>query len=458
MAKKPAGLIYGVDDRPPPSALALLAVQHIFLMSSTLVLPVVLVTEIGGDFAEVTAVVALTMIACGLGTILQAMRWRGVGSGFLCPNLCGPNFFAASVGAAWLGGLPLMRGMTIVAGIVELVFARFVHRLAFLFPTEITGLVVFMVGISLIPVGASKFLHIDYSGEPIQPISFLAAGATLLVMVALTIWGGVKLRLYSVLIGMSLGYTLSAVAGLMPAERLERLAGAPWVGVPMLEHMFDVTFRWSLLPAFVIVSICGALKSFGNLIMCEKVNDDEWKKPDIKRIGDGLVADGLCVTLSGVLGGVASDTSSSNVSLASASGATSRYIGYAAGGLFILLGFSPKLGALLSIMPAPVQGAIVVFVTCFMVMSGLQIILTSKPDTRKTFVIGTALVFGLSLDIVPDLYAHVPPWLRPLFDSSLTLATVVAVTLNQLLRWGAGRSASGHNQSAPADQKLTSDH
>jgi len=333
MAKKPAGLIYGVDDRPPASALALLAVQHIFLMSSTLVLPIVLVTEIGGDLAEVTAVVALTMIACGIGTILQAMRWRGIGSGFLCPNLCGPNFFAASVGAAWLGGLPLMRGMTIVAGVVELVFARLVHRLAFLFPTEITGLVVFMVGISLIPVGTSKFLHIDYSGEPIQPISFLAAGATLLVMVALTIWGGAKLRLYSVLIGMALGYALSAAAGLLPADRLERVAGAPWVGVPVLEHMFDVTFRWSLVPAFVIVSICGALKSFGNLIMCEKVNDDEWKEPDIKRIGDGLVADGLCVTLSGVLRGVASDTSSSNVSLASASGATSRYIGYAAGGI-----------------------------------------------------------------------------------------------------------------------------
>jgi NCS2 family nucleobase:cation symporter-2 len=156
-----------------------------------------------------------------------------------------------------------------------------------------------------------------------------------------------------------------------------------------------------------------------------------------------------------VLGGVASDTSSSNVSLASASGATSRYIGYAAGGLFILLGFSPKLGALLSIMPAPVQGAIVVFVTCFMVMSGLQIILTSKPDTRTTFVIGAALVFGLSLDIVPDLYAQVPHWMRPLFDSSLTLATVVAVTLNQLLRWGAGRSAG--KKTALADQQLA-DH
>ena len=74
MAQKPAGLIYGVDDLPPWSALSLLAIQHIFLMSSTLVLPVVLVSEIGGDFTQVEAVVALTMIACGVGTILQAMR------------------------------------------------------------------------------------------------------------------------------------------------------------------------------------------------------------------------------------------------------------------------------------------------------------------------------------------------------------------------------------------------
>ena len=84
-------------------------IQHIFLMSSTLVLPVALVTEIGGSLAEVQATVAMTMVACGIGTIMQAARWHGIGSGYLCPNLCGPNFFAASIGAAWLGGLPLMR-------------------------------------------------------------------------------------------------------------------------------------------------------------------------------------------------------------------------------------------------------------------------------------------------------------------------------------------------------------
>ena len=434
MVEKPAGLIYGVGDVPPWQALGLLAVQHIFLMSSTLVLPIVLVSEIGGDFTQVQAVVALTMIACGIGTILQAMRWRGIGSGYLCPNLCGPNFFAASMAAAWLGGLPLMRGMTIVAGLVEMVFARLVHRLAFLFPTEITGLVVFMVGVSLVPVGASKFLHIDYTGEPIQVISFVVAAATLFVMVGLNVWGSGKLRLYGVLIGMTSGYALSAAAGLLPSGQFQQVVEAPWIGLPSLNGAFDIDFRWSLLPVFIIVSICGALKSFGNLVMCEKVNDDKWTKPDAKRIGDGLMADGIAVTVSGLFGGVASDTSSSNVSLSAASGATSKWIGVAAGVLFILLGFSPKLSALLSIMPAPVVGAIVVFVICFMMMSGLQIILSSQPDTRRIFVIGTALCFGLSLDMLPDLYAHLTPWLRPLFESSLTLSTVIAVVLNQLLR------------------------
>jgi xanthine permease XanP len=87
------------------------------------------------------------------------------------------------------------------------------------------------------------------------------------------------------------------------------------------------------------------------------------------------------------------------------------------------------MGHRLSLVPAAGM-----FVVCFMVMSGLQIILSSKPDTRRTFVIGTALCFGLSLDILPDLYAHLVPWLPPVFESSLTLSTVVAVLLNQLLR------------------------
>ena len=437
MAARPANLIYGVDDVPPAPVLFVLALQHIFLMSSTLVLPIVLVSQISGDFTQTSAVVALTMIACGIGTILQACRWRGIGSGFLCPNLCGPNFFASCMATAWLGGLPLMRGMTIAAGLIEIVFARVLHRLAFLFPAQITGLVVFMVALSLVPVGSSNFLHVAYAGEPIQPISLSIAAVTLLVMVGINIWGARRLKLYGLLIGLVIGYALSAVAGLIDPVRYHNVGLAPWIGLPDYAGFTQISFDWSLLPAFAIVSICGALKSFGNLVMCEKVNDDAWTRPDIRRIGGGLVADGIAVTLSGLLGGVASDTSASNVGLSGATGATSRWIGVAAGALFALLGFSPKLAAVLSVMPPPVAGAILIFVVCFMIMAGVQIILSSKPDTRMTFVIGISLAFGLSLDMAPELYAHVPGWLRPMFESSLTLTTVLAVVLHQLFRFGA---------------------
>ncbi|MEI7634060.1 MAG: solute carrier family 23 protein [bacterium] len=451
MAKRPSGLIYGVQDMPPVAVLAALAVQHIFLMSSTLVLPVVLVKEIGGSFDQIRSVVGLSMIASGLGTILQAMRWRGVGSGYLCPNLCGPNFFTACVEAAWLGGLPLMRGMVIVAGLTEAVFARAVHRLKFLFPTEITGLVVLMVAVGLVPLGVSKFLGINYDGEPIQKENLAVAALTLLIMVGVNVWGKGKLRLYSVLMGMIFGYLLSLTLGLLGRAQLHDIVLAPWVALPFLEDTFKIAFRWSLLPTFIIVSICGALKTFGNLILCEKINDEEWSQPDINQIGTGLMADSICVTASGLLGGMASDTSASNVSLSSASGATSRYIGYAAGALFMLLGFSPKLSAVLSVMPMPVMGAILVFVTSYMIISGLSIIIGSGMDSRNIYVIGISMVFGLSLDILPQLYAGVPAWLRPLFDSSLTFSTVLAVVLNQLLSLGKRKDAKASDRPAGTD-------
>ena len=136
-------LIYELDDHPPTGPLALLAVQHVVLMSSTLVLPAVMMSEIGGGDQQASAVLALTMMACGIGTILQSVRLPGFRSGYLCPNLAGPNFFPACMSAAWLGGIPLMRGMTIFAGLTELLFARLVSKIAFLFPKQVTGLVVF---------------------------------------------------------------------------------------------------------------------------------------------------------------------------------------------------------------------------------------------------------------------------------------------------------------------------
>jgi xanthine permease XanP len=440
MARKPDNIIYGVDDKPPWVATLLLGLQHVFVMSSTLILPIVIVREIGGSFSEIQTVVSFSMIAAGIGTILQALGKGIVGSGYLVPNLCGPSYLSVSVQAAWLGGLPLMHGMTVIAGLFEAVFSRFVNRLRSLFPTEVTGLVVLMVGIALVPLGASKFVGIEYKGDLINLKNVVVATITLLSMIGINIWGRGKPKLYCVLIGLVVGYVASYLAGILTPLDFQKARLAPLFAVPGLGgNIFRWAFRWSLLPPFLIVSICGALKSFGNLVTAQKINDADWKKPDVKNIGNGLFADGLSVISAGLLGGVATDTSASNVGTSLATGATSRVIAFAAGGIYICLGFLPKLAAAVSIMPAPVMGAILIYVTSFMVLSGFQIILTEAVNTRKIFIIGISFIFGISLDILPGLYLHLPSWLQPVFSSSLTLSTVMAIILNQIFNIGAKR-------------------
>lgn len=432
MSRRPATILYGLNDRPPLGVLFLLAIQHNFLMASTVVLPVALMTEIGGGDVLVRQVVGLSMIAAGIGTIVQAIP--RIGSGYLCPNLVGPNFFAACTQAAWIGGIPLMRGMTLFAGMVEMLMAPVLRRVRFLFPIEIIGLVVFLVGVGLVPLGSSKFLGIDYSGDPIRPAMLAVAACTLLIMAGLHVWGGKRLRPYSVVAGLLVGYGLSLALGLFTPTDFNELDAAPWLALPFLGNMLQVHFSASLMLPFAIAAVCGSLKTMGNLISAQKINDEEWAEPDMKNVSRGIFADSLSLLSAGLLGGLATDSSSGNVGLSQATGATSRIIGIVAGALLILYGFSPKVTAVLSLMPEPVMGAIVAFVACFMMLSGLQIMLSVKLEQRMILVLGLALISGLSLDMLPQMYALVPPWLAPVFQSSLTLGTLVAIVLNQVLR------------------------
>ena len=438
MSKRPANILYWVNEKPPWTTTLLMGLQHVFVMSSTLALPVVIVQEIGGTMAQIAGVVGLSMIAAGLGTMLQALRRGPVGSGYLCPNLCGPSYLAVSVQAAWLGGLPLMHGMIMLAGLFEALFSRVVHRLKFLFPAEVTGVVVLMVGVALIPLGSSKFLGIEIAGEPIDPVSTAVATVTLLVMIGLNIWTRGSLHLYSVLVGMVVAYLASSLLGILDQSDWQRVAEAPWFALPGQGiELFRYDFDWSLVVPFLVVSLCASLKTFGNLITCQSINDEEWREPDMKSVGNGLLADSVSVFSGGLLGGVAADTSASNVGLSAATGVTSRWVAFAAGGIFMALAFCPKLTTLVGIMPPPAMGAILLFVTSFMVIAGIKIILTTPATTRKTFVVGIALIFGLSVDILPQMYSHLHPWIKPLFSSSLTLATVLAIVLNQLFSLGA---------------------
>jgi len=159
----------------------------------------------------------------------------------------------------------------------------------------------------------------------------------------------------------------------------------------------------------------------------------------MQSVAGGIFANGVGIALSGIVGGTAQNTVSSSVGLSSASGLTSRSIAIPVGLGVISLAFFPKIGALFAAMPLPAMGAMLIYSACFIVLGGFQLLTSRMLDSRRIFAVGIALIFGLSVEISPDLYRSVPAALQPIFSSSASLATVLVVFLSLLFRVGIGK-------------------
>jgi xanthine permease XanP len=325
--------------------------------------------------------------------------------------------------------------MTFIAGALEALFSRLVKRLRFLFPAEVTGFIIAMVGITVIRFAAMNFLGLDGEDSVTKPAKLFVAFLTLGLMVGLNVWSKGKLKMFCVLVGMAVGYLAAYLLGLMSESQLNTINNAPLLWFPIARHP-GWSFSSYLLIPFFIATVCSAIKSVGDLTTCQKINDAEWKRPDMDNISKGVLADSLGCMAGGLLGGVGQATSSSNIGLSIATGTTSRIIAFAMGPILVALAFFPKLSGLFAVMPKPIMGATLIFVLSFMFIAGFQIITSRMIDARKTFVVGISLIFGLSVDILPGAYQGIHPWIRPIFSSSLSVAAITALTLNLIFRIG----------------------
>ncbi len=435
MPKKPPELTYGVDDDPPFTTNLLLGLQHVFIISISLIFPVVVVRSIGGTPQQAEFMVSMSMLAAGIGTMLQALNRKGMGSGYLCPSVCGPSYLSASLMAANVGGLHVLFGMTSLAGLFEVLLSRVMHRLRVLFPPEVTGLVVAMVGITVIPVALPNLVGRDATDTITELPEIVVALVTLGTMVGISVWSKGKMRLYSVLVGMTFGYLASIALRILNISHLELFTESPLVAFPDLDY-FGWSFDLALLMPFLIAVTCSTLKTVGDITTCQKINDVDWKRTDMKNVSKGILADGMSDVVGGLVGGLGQSTSSSNVGLSIGTGATSRKTAFAIGGLLVFLAFLPKLAMVFVIMPKPVMGATLIYAVSFMIIAGFQIIMSRMLDARRTFLVGIPLIMGLSVDALPELYENVPSLLQPIFSSSLSLAAVLVVLLNLIFRIG----------------------
>jgi len=424
---------YSVNEVPPIGHLLLSAFQHVLIMVVAIGIPIIFAGQLNETPAFTASLITFSMLASGIGSIIQALRLPYLGSGYLCPNLCGPSYLSLSLSAAWIGGLPLMRGITIVAGFIEIFLAPVIQKLKSVFPIYVVGLVVALVGISIVQISITSFFGLTFQGDAIRNIDIAIGAISLLIMVFCNIWGKGFVKVYCLIIGIFSGWILALILAPENWQNLISVKNSAFFAMPQFNTLLHpITFHFSLMIPLIVIAIGSTLKTFGNLLAAQKMSEPELKEINFVPIRNGIIADGFATSLSGLLGSMAVDTSSSNIGLAGATKVLSRWISVVAGVIFIVLAFFPMLTNALSHIPKPVLGASLIFSGCFMICAGLIQMLDENWDQRKTFVVGIALFFGLSTAFLPSLYARAPKIIQTFFTDPLPTATILAVILNQI--------------------------
>ena len=432
MERRSQLLVYGRDDRLPPHRLFGLAIQHLILLLMFLVYPVMVGRGLGlSDTAEIPFL-TMAILAVGVGTIVQSLPapW---GSGHLHVHQPSPIFLPLALQTLPFGGLAALAPLVVMAGLAQLGLARGLYWLRRGFPPEVVGVVVILLGISLVPGALSRCLEEGLRGGSGTPP--LVAGVTLATIVGIAVYGRGPLRLFSLMIGAAVGIALAAAFGLFAPSDLRRLAETPMFALP-LPRFDGWIFNWSLVPLVLLIACVHTLDALGAHVGAQKLADADWQRTDMKSAGRAIRAVGGGNVLAGLLGGYPSGLSSSSVGLSFTSGAVAWRVGVLTGVLGIVCAFIPKIAMFLAILPEPVVGAIVLNAAAFMIAAGMELIFARMLNTRRIFMVGLSVIAGLASLLHPELAEAAPDWVKPVMGSPLFVGSMVAVALNLVFRIG----------------------
>jgi len=241
------------------------------------------------------------------------------------------------------------------------------------------------------------------------------------------------------MLGIIVGMIGSLALGLVSTDDMASFINAPMVAIPE-PHYLAYDFRFSLIPAFLMAGCAAMLRTVGVITTCQKINDAEWKRPELKSIQGGILADGIGCMLGGLLGVTGMNTAPSLVGVSKATGATSRYIAFSCAAILVVFAFIPKYAALFLLLPQPVIGASMVFTSSFMIAGGIQIITSRNVDSRTTYVVGVSLLLGLAREVFPDYFKRAVPAVHLFTGSMMSIGVMSAFLLNLVFRIGAKRS------------------
>ena len=397
-------LLYSSSQIPPKGPLFFSSLQHMLLIVSLgMALPISVARTAGLDLTLSTSLLAAALFSMGITGILQTIPGKYIGSGYQSMSVSDSAALAACIMAAQIGGIPLVLGMTIFSGILKAVLGSFTFNFRKLFPPEVTGTMIFILGISTLPTGLKYFLGTTL--PDFDPNHLIVSVLTLLFMLACTLF--IKpLKPYTALAGIVFGFIISAVFGVFDISSFSQLKDQPIVALPIYKELaFD--FDPQVLIPFIVVTVAAIVDNIGDYSSTQSADDPEFSKPNWKSIEGGIRASALGTFLAGLIGGPMQSTATTNIGIASASGITSRRVAYLTGILLIVAAFFPVISGALALIPAPVLGAVLMYSICYIMAGGFSALSTRSLDDKRIFVVFLSISFAVST-LIPGLYSFVP--------------------------------------------------
>ncbi|KSU83338.1 nucleobase:cation symporter-2 family protein [Fictibacillus enclensis] len=403
-----------------------LGIQHVLAMyAGAVIVPLIVGGALKLSTEQLAYLVSIDLLTCGLATLLQVWNNRFFGIGL--PVVLGCTFTAVgpmiAIGSQY--GISAVYGSILVAGIAVVLLAGLFGRILKLFPPIVTGSVVTIIGVTLIPVAIQDMAGGQGSKDFGSPENLmLSFGVLAFIIIVYRLFTGF-IRAVSILLGLVAG---TLAASFMGKVDFGPVADASWFHMVQPFYFGAPTFHASAILTMVLVAIVSMIESTGVFIALGKICG---KDVTPKQMTKGYRAEGLAIILGGIFNAFPYTTYSQNVGLVQLSGIRTKNVIYTAGGMLVVLGLVPKVATLTTLIPTPVMGGATVAMFGMVVASGIKML--SEVDFGKQenlLIIACSVGIGLGVTVEPDLFAKLPQGIQILTDNGIVAGSLTAIVLN----------------------------
>ncbi|CAI1806488.1 nucleobase:cation symporter-2 family protein [Serratia proteamaculans] len=418
------------DEKLPLVKTFAYGLQHILTMYGGIIAPPLIIGSAAGLSApQIGMLVTAALFVSGLATLLQTLGAPGFGSRL--PLVQGVSFAGVATMVTIVtgdGGLPAVFGAVIAASLIGLLIAPFFSQIIRFFPPVVTGTVVTVIGLSLMPVAVRWAMGGNARTADWGSTGNIGLAAfTLVVILLLNKVGSPALKRLSVLLAMAVGCVVAVLVGKVS---FAAVSSGPWLAFPEPFAYGWPTFELSATLSMLLIVLVLLTETTAGLMT---VGEIVGSPVNARRIANGLRADMLSSVLSPVFNSFPQSSFAQNIGLVAITGVKSRFVVSAGGAILVLLGLLPVLGRLVACIPLPVLGGAGVVLFGSVAASGIRTLAkVDYKDNMNLVVVATAIAFGMIPIVMPTFYDQFPNWVRTLLHSGISASCLVALLLNLL--------------------------